>query len=175
LIAFLLLEACGVALVVVEGRDHHPHLSIVDGLSWAMMTVTTVGYGDVTAVTNEGRLIGMCIMVVGLGFVAIVTGAVAQYVIVRESAEAQDASTNDLLAAIHELKHNIHNLAVRLEHLEPDRHQAIAEQDTPAIPEADGAGDGPRRPTSSPQHGLPRTRRTAPGHGKRSQPPEQDS
>jgi voltage-gated potassium channel len=118
LIAFLLVEACGVALVIVEGSKHHPHLKLVDGLWWAMTTVTTIGYGDIAPVTNVGRLMAMCIMVVGLGFVAIVTGAVAQHFIARQATETQIASTNDILAAVHEVKSEVHDLSERLDRIE---------------------------------------------------------
>lgn len=126
LIAFLLIEACGVGLVIVEGRQHHPHLTIVDGLWWAMSTVTTVGYGDVTAHTTAGRVIGMCIMVIGLGFVAVITGAIAQYVIAREATETQAASTNEILGAVDEVKAEMHAISERLERLE-DHHVAPAD------------------------------------------------
>lgn len=118
LIAFLLIEACGVGLVVVEGSKHQPHLSIVDGLWWAMTTVTTIGYGDITPLTTVGRLIAMCIMIVGLGFVAVLTGAVAQHFISKQAVETQIASTNDVLAAVHEVKAEVRALSDRLQQLE---------------------------------------------------------
>ena len=118
LIAFLLIEACGVGLVVVEGSSHQPHLSIVDGLWWAMTTVTTIGYGDITPLTTVGRLIAMCIMIVGLGFVAVLTGAIAQHFISKQAVETQIASTNDVLAAVHDVKAEVRALSDRVQQLE---------------------------------------------------------
>jgi len=121
LIAVLLIEACGVGLVVVEGSNHQPHLTIVDGLWWAATTVTTIGYGDIAPVTTAGRLIAMCIMVIGLGFVAMLTGAIAQHFIVgREAAEqhAEIASTNEILAAVNDVKADVHGLSERLDRIE---------------------------------------------------------
>jgi hypothetical protein len=82
-----------------EGQEHRPCLTTVDGLGRPWPLSPTVGYGDVTAITNAGRLIGMCIMVIRLGFVAVVTGSLARYVIARETAEVQTASTNDIVTA----------------------------------------------------------------------------
>jgi voltage-gated potassium channel len=48
-----------------------------DGVWWAITTVTTVGYGDVPVTTDGGRIIGICLMITGIGFVAVLTAAAA--------------------------------------------------------------------------------------------------
>jgi voltage-gated potassium channel len=52
--------------------------SVWDGVRWAASTMTTVGYGDITPRTTVGPVVGLALMLVGIGFVALVTGAVAQ-------------------------------------------------------------------------------------------------
>ena len=54
------------------------HRSTSQGLWWAASTMTTVGYGDVTPTTGLGRVIAIGVMLVGIGFVAFLTAAVAQ-------------------------------------------------------------------------------------------------
>lgn len=44
---------------------------------WAVQTVTTVGYGDVVPANTEGRLIGTVVMVVGIGFLTVITASIA--------------------------------------------------------------------------------------------------
>jgi voltage-gated potassium channel Kch len=51
----------GAAFAAVEG------LSTWDGVYWAVTTMTTVGYGDVTSATDGGRPIAILVMVVGIG------------------------------------------------------------------------------------------------------------
>jgi Ion channel len=46
------------------GQQHH---DLLDALLWATPTVTTVGYGDRFPVTDEGRLVCVLLMVVGIG------------------------------------------------------------------------------------------------------------
>jgi voltage-gated potassium channel Kch len=48
-----------------------------DGVWWAVTTATTVGYGDLKPQTNGGRVIAMLVMIVGIGFVALLTAAAA--------------------------------------------------------------------------------------------------
>jgi voltage-gated potassium channel len=50
-----------------------------DGLWWALVTLTTVGYGDVSSVTTGGRITGAALMVSGIGVLAYITASVAAY------------------------------------------------------------------------------------------------
>lgn len=45
---------------------------------WAVTTVTTVGYGTPEVTTDGGRIIAICLMVTGIGFVAVLTAAAAE-------------------------------------------------------------------------------------------------
>jgi voltage-gated potassium channel len=51
--------------------------SIWDGIWWAIVTVTTVGYGDLYPVTVQGRIIGIFVMLLGIGFLSVLTATVA--------------------------------------------------------------------------------------------------
>lgn len=55
-----------------------------EGLWWAVVTVTTVGYGDVVPKTSEGRLVGVALMVGGLLSFSLVTATVASIFIERK-------------------------------------------------------------------------------------------
>lgn len=51
--------------------------SVFDALWWSLITLTTVGYGDVFPITIGGKIFTAIIVIVGLGFVAVPTGLVA--------------------------------------------------------------------------------------------------
>lgn len=55
-------------------REDFPTLGT--GLWWALQTVTTVGYGDVTPQHTEGRVIAALAMLAGIGFLAVITASV---------------------------------------------------------------------------------------------------
>jgi voltage-gated potassium channel len=56
--------------------DHREFHTIGKGLWFALQTVTTVGYGDVTPRAPSGRFIAAVIMLAGIGFLAVITASV---------------------------------------------------------------------------------------------------
>ena len=56
--------------------DHQEYPTIGKGLWFALQTVTTVGYGDVTPKQASGRFIATVVMLTGIGFLAVVTASV---------------------------------------------------------------------------------------------------
>ena len=62
-----------------------------DGFWWALVTITTVGYGDITPLTTLGRFVAGTLMFVGLGLIATVTAIVSAKFI----ANYVDHHTND--------------------------------------------------------------------------------
>jgi voltage-gated potassium channel len=53
--------------------------SVGDGLWWAFVTATTVGYGDISPASGGGRLIAFVLMTVGIGLIGLVTASVATF------------------------------------------------------------------------------------------------
>jgi voltage-gated potassium channel len=51
--------------------------SVFDGIWWAFVTITTVGYGDEVPVTTSGRLLGMVVMAAGIAVWSVLTATIA--------------------------------------------------------------------------------------------------
>ncbi|MDA9645661.1 potassium channel family protein [Candidatus Actinomarina] len=79
-----------------------------DGLWWALVTITTVGYGDITPLTNLGRIIASALMIMGIGFIATITAAVSSYFI--SSFGDRDITMNDLAKKLDKLEVEIQYL-----------------------------------------------------------------
>ena len=67
--------AMGALMYLVEGPAHG-FTSIPTGMYWAIVTLTTVGYGDLSPATTLGRVLASALMVLGYGIIAVPTGIV---------------------------------------------------------------------------------------------------
>jgi voltage-gated potassium channel len=70
---FLLVIILGSAMYVAEGGNNG-FVSIPVSIYWAVVTITTVGYGDIVPQTIAGKTIATVIMLVGYAFIAVPTG-----------------------------------------------------------------------------------------------------
>jgi voltage-gated potassium channel len=85
LFALLLNLIFGILFYIAE-RGAQPDLTLLDAIWWAMVTMTTVGYGDFYAQTSIGRfLISYPCMLVGIGIIGYLVGVVAENMLDRFS------------------------------------------------------------------------------------------
>jgi len=70
-----LVVLIGTAMYVIEGPESG-FRSIPIGIYWAVVTITTVGYGDVAPVTPLGRCVASLVMLLGYSIIAVPTGIV---------------------------------------------------------------------------------------------------
>jgi voltage-gated potassium channel Kch len=73
--------------VLMRVFDHDEYPNIGRGLWWAMQTVTTVGYGDVTPKNLSGRIIASVVMLWGIAFLAILVAAITSTFVARAAKE----------------------------------------------------------------------------------------
>lgn len=74
-VVMMVVLILGTLLYVVEGPEHG-FTSIPTSIYWAITTITTVGFGDITPKTDLGRFIASVIMLMGWGTLAVPTGIV---------------------------------------------------------------------------------------------------
>jgi voltage-gated potassium channel Kch len=73
--------------ILMTVADHGTFPSIGSGLWWAVQTVTTVGYGDHVPATVAGKLVASLVMLVGIGFLTVITAAITSTFISRPPRE----------------------------------------------------------------------------------------
>ena len=88
-VTFVITVAGGILERVL---DHYEFPTIGRGLWFALQTVTTVGYGDVTPRRTSGRIIAAVIMLTAIGFLAVITASVTASLV--ESGRRRFAATS---------------------------------------------------------------------------------
>jgi len=123
----MVLSGSALELLFEAGnRDSNIH-SYGGALWWAMVTITTVGYGDKYPVTLGGRAIAVVMMLVGIGLIGVLTATVASYFVGEKANQDQ--------AALHQ----------RL-----DRIEMLLASMTGASAQPDGGGSATTSPTPQP-------------------------
>ncbi|MFF2298674.1 potassium channel family protein [Arthrobacter sp. NPDC058127] len=110
-----LLTYCG-ALAVLDAEENAAGANITnfgDAIWWAMVTITTVGYGDHYPVTVVGRCVAGGLMVCGIAVLGVVTASVASWLVEQVSSGAAAAAT----VAEEPMKQEIRRLAEQVERL----------------------------------------------------------
>src|SRR3954447_4860594 len=81
------------AIVVVVGGvmmwlfDHSEYSNVWVGMWWAIQTVTTIGYGDVTPTHVSGRIVAVLVMLWGVAFLTIIIAAITSTFVTRAARE----------------------------------------------------------------------------------------
>ena len=84
----------GITTIVVVGSgivirlvDHKEYGNVWVGMWWALQTVTTVGYGDVTPKAVSGRLVASVVLLYAIAFLAVITAVVTSVFVARATRE----------------------------------------------------------------------------------------
>ena len=101
LVAILLTITCGAAMLHFEVHAENGNIKTAeDAIWWALVTITTVGYGDRFPVTTEGRLIAVVLMFAGVGLFGTFSAFLASWFIGGMEHEKQ----SDLAALREEIR-----------------------------------------------------------------------
>lgn len=91
----------GALMFVIEGKESG-FTSIPQSMYWAIVTLTTVGYGDVAPATAVGKALAAFVMIMGFGIIAVPTG-----IVTAELTRAAKTPTNTLVCqACHAHRHD---------------------------------------------------------------------
>jgi voltage-gated potassium channel len=111
LLGLAIIFACA---TIVWGLERDSGGTIDDygtALWWAFSTVTTVGYGDATPVTTEGRAVAIFLMLVGISFFGWITANIAAFLVEFGGGEEEDEITlRDVMARLDRIEQQIQAL-----------------------------------------------------------------
>lgn len=92
----------------VEGGEGASIHSFADALWWAVVTITTVGYGDMVPVTLVGRAVAFVLMLGGIAFFSGVTANLASFLI--KSHDTEKKAMSQLVKEVEGLRHELEKL-----------------------------------------------------------------
>jgi voltage-gated potassium channel len=92
--------------------DHKGFPSVGSGLWWAVQTVTTVGYGDRVPETAAGQIVATVVMLLGIGFVTVITASITGAFVARTRKDEPAAGDRGPSAQ------ELHGIIERLERIE---------------------------------------------------------
>ncbi len=110
LVLLLVVTVGGAALYMIELEPSGVH-GFGDALWWALVTVTTVGYGDITPSSTSGRVVAVIVMLVGIAFTSLLTAQIAAYL----TRQDQDDLEKDIEADLARLERKIDALTALLQ------------------------------------------------------------
>ena len=76
----ILVTILGTAMYLIEGEEHG-FTSIPAAIYWSIVTMTTVGYGDMAPITVSGKVLASIVMILGYSIIAVPTGIVTAEIV----------------------------------------------------------------------------------------------
>jgi voltage-gated potassium channel len=111
----ILALVAGFAMILVD-RSNFPNYGVA--VWWAIVTLATVGYGDVVPTTPLGRIVGSAVIILGVTFLAFLTATVTSLFVSSDQEAARERELENREAADRELQELLKRLDERLSAIE---------------------------------------------------------
>lgn len=109
----LIVASSTIAVLVLESSPTDEINTPLDALWYVVSTITTVGYGDIVPMSPGGKVLGIILMIVGVGFFSILTATLSSYFMrdmetdekeLKKQVESLENSINEMKSDIQEFK-----------------------------------------------------------------------
>jgi voltage-gated potassium channel len=111
----MLALLAGLVMTIVDEKDF-PNFGLA--VWWAIVTLATVGYGDVVPTTVFGRIVGSAVIILGVTFLAFLTATVTSLFVSSDQEAARERELAEREAADKELRELLERLEERLSAIE---------------------------------------------------------
>jgi len=118
---FLILSTAALGTLsgfIVTLVDHKDFPSFGTGVWWAIVTLSTVGYGDVVPHTPWGRVVGSIVIIIGVTFLSFLIATVTSYFVAAEEAAADEEANAERVARAARAEATLRRIEERLTAIE---------------------------------------------------------
>jgi voltage-gated potassium channel len=114
--SIILVLAGGAAMTLLEPEATDQDIGT--GLWWAIVTATTVGYGDVAPQTIAGRVVGVILMLLGIGIVGTLAASIAAYFVSTDEDDAEVTRLREQVARLEDINDRLDQIDERQQRIE---------------------------------------------------------
>ncbi|WP_020409341.1 potassium channel family protein [Hahella ganghwensis] len=111
-LGFVIIIMAGFIIAGIEPGISNP----MDGIWWALVTMTTVGYGDIVPESTAGRLFASVLIVMGLGMISALTASFAAFFLSEDESQLR-RKENEILRKVNRLESELAEMRALLESL----------------------------------------------------------
>lgn len=112
LVGVVLILASGILIATIDPSIETP----ADGIWWAWVTVTTVGYGDIVPSSGEGRIFASLLILFGIGLVSLITANLSAYLLSKGMKQELQYEKAEL-KKLQELEDHVQRLETKIDQL----------------------------------------------------------
>lgn len=123
IICGIVLFTAAISYSIAEG------VSLSNSFWWAIVTASTVGYGDVAPKTLVGRMAAISLMIIGIGFIGTLTSTITNY-FTQESNEKKDDKLDKILLKLDKLEKDNRKLRKDIIDLKGQQHSNHSNQNS---------------------------------------------
>jgi voltage-gated potassium channel len=113
-VSLIVIVIAGILEAGIDPAVKHP----LDGIWWAWVTVTTVGYGDIVPVSAAGKILGAILILLGVGLFSMLTASFSVYFISQKEEEFEEVIEEEIDLNQVQMLEQLQNIEKRLEQLE---------------------------------------------------------
>lgn len=102
-----------IVLIVISSLTYSyaENVPYIDAFWWALVTTTTVGYGDISPATPLGRLAAIILMFLGIGFIGMLTSTITEFFNKTDKEDVSEEKIDLLIKKIENLEQKIDDLS----------------------------------------------------------------
>ncbi|WP_310602373.1 potassium channel family protein [Anaerosporobacter sp.] len=101
---YIILITTFFIIVCAVGMSYFEGTSFSDSIWWSFVTTTTVGYGDLSPTTSEGRIIAVILMVVGIGLIGSLTSTITSYFMKTKRVSIKDEILSSVIERLNDFE-----------------------------------------------------------------------